>query len=127
MDDLIAFLNARLDEDAETAKAPESWTAFDENESTGTRRVDVDHSIERVVACTRAWRGVHIARYDPARALCEVAARRRIIQVMEAQMKATLSLDEAQRKWVTASATAVLRLLAAVYADHTEYRQEWAP
>jgi hypothetical protein len=39
----------------------------------------VDYSIERVVACTRAWRGLHIARHDPARVLAEVEAKRALI------------------------------------------------
>jgi hypothetical protein len=95
-DDLVVFMRARLDEDEVLIQAAESWTAFDES-TQGTRRVDVDYSIERVTACTRAWRGVHIARHDPA-----LADRYEV-------------------------AYAVLRALGTAYAEHPDYRPEWAP
>jgi hypothetical protein len=79
-DDLVQFLRARLNEDAELAKSGETWSAFDETQQ-GTRRVDVDHSIERVVACTRSWRGLHIALHDPARVLAEVEAKRQLLEL----------------------------------------------
>lgn len=80
MDDLAKWLRIQLDADEAVIEAPESWTEFDES-TQGTRRVDVDHSIERVVACTRAWRGVHIARHDPARVLREIGAKRRLLDL----------------------------------------------
>lgn len=144
--DLIAFLRARLDEDAAVIEKPETWTAFDENEPTGTRRVDVDHSIERVVACTRAWRGAHIARHDPARVLREIDAKRRVIDtyaVVSGRSKdlsarrdrlkdrghdllmSEMDLETAiHQRDVLAS---VLRLLALPYDQHPDYREEWKP
>lgn len=132
--DLVAFLRARLDEDEAAAVAPETWTAFEENESTGTRRVDVDHSFERVVACTRAWRGVHIARHDPARVLREVEAKRQIVDLHRpVQRRSTGSsggaIEDCQvcDHFPAQYPCPTLRLLALPYADHPDYREGWRP
>jgi hypothetical protein len=131
-EDLVAFLRARLDEDAELANSGESWSAFDESPSSATRRVDVDHSIERVVACTRSWRGLHIARHDPARVLAEVAAKRRVIadykdavRTLNAAGPGTPPHDI--MTGATNTYLRTLRLLAAVYADHPDYLPKWGP
>ena len=129
MDDLVQFLQARLDEDAAVAASGESWTAFEEtlfeeSLSGGTRRVDVDHSIERVVACTRSWRALHIARHDPARVLREIDAKRRLLYQFEHR-------GNSVRAAVVPSSGGVwddmLRLLALPYADDDDYRPEWRP
>jgi hypothetical protein len=144
--ELVAFLRARLDEDAELAATGETWSAFDEMH--GTRRVDVDHSFERVVACTRSWRGVHIARHDPARVLREVEAKRAVVQLHHIVHRNVAWLEDGQeavaelpvcghcvprhsafpsRQDVPEGPCATVLLLAAVYADHPDYRQEWTP
>jgi hypothetical protein len=127
-DELSNFLRARLDEDAELAASGETWSAFDETQ--GTRRVDVDHSIERVVACTRSWRGLHIARHDPAHVLAEVEAKRRILSEVVPEIDGME--DRIDGEWGVGDPTeresvALLRLLALPYADHPDYRQEWKP
>ncbi|MEU6437460.1 DUF6221 family protein [Streptomyces albidoflavus] len=147
--DLIAFLRARLREDEAAAVAPETWSAFEENESTGTRRVDVDHSFERVVACTLAWRGVHVARHDPARVLREIDAKRRLLELHAIVHRDAYWLDEDGEEGTDevpvcghciprnsylphhaalpqGPCTTVL-LLALPYADHPDYRAEWRP
>lgn len=78
-DDLVAFLKARLDEDEQAAKAATSgrWMALDggvmalEDESWPVTSTETE--------CERDDR-VHIARWDPARVLAEVQAKRRIIE-----------------------------------------------
>ena len=59
----------------------------------------------------------HIARHDPARVLAECEAKRRIVELFP---------DAAQDGdgWNDAGYS-VLRDLAAVYADHPDYREEW--
>jgi hypothetical protein len=134
--DIADFLRARLDEDEALAASGETWSAFDEA-TQGTRRVDVDHSIERVVACTRSWRGLHIARHDPARVLAEVEAKRRLIdehkpsrpEYMPRRERGCQTCTTAQ-EWDTKANEAnclTLRLLALPYADHPAYREEWRP
>lgn len=55
----------------------------------------------------------HIARHDPARVLAECEAKRRIVE--------WASDGEGEFHWST-----VLAPLAAVYADHPDYREEWS-
>lgn len=59
----------------------------------------------------------HIARHDPARVLREVGAKRRIVDDLAG------ALDWGHMAPVI---KCVLRSLAAVYAAHPDYRQEWA-
>ncbi|MFE0699141.1 DUF6221 family protein [Streptomyces sp. NPDC058872] len=138
--DLVEFLTARLDEDERVIEAPETWTAFDENEPTGTRRVDVDHSFERVTACTRAWRGVHIARHDPARVLAEVDAKRRIVERHGPAVlcggggaqyynttRVCRSCESPKQFPEQAWPCPTLRLLALPYAGHADYDEAWRP
>jgi hypothetical protein len=51
----------------------------------------------------------HIARHDPARVLADVEAKRRIVE-----WDAEQPVDRG-----------VLNILASVYADHPDYREEW--
>jgi hypothetical protein len=128
-DDLVAFLRARLNEDAKLAKSGETWSAFEETQQ-GTRRVDVDHSIERVVACTRSWRGLHIARHDPARVLADVEAKREMVDEHQDVNDGSC----AHWGYPTHGGSSpqrypcrTLRLLALPYTDHPDYRDEWRP
>lgn len=129
MDDLVTFLRARLDEDEQAIEAPETWTEFDETQ--GTRRVDVDHSFERVTACTRAWRGVHIARHDPARVLREVDAKRRLLDEHQPGTQEYVDGDVCMACTLTGDGPyypcATLRLLALPYSDHPDYQETWKP
>jgi hypothetical protein len=131
VDDLVQFLRDRLDEDEALAVSGETWSAFEES-SQGTRRVDVDYSIERVVACTRAWRGLHIARHHPARVLAEVEAKRDVVARYEFACKeaAQPGISEEERETrlqVAGALQSVVLCLAAPYADHPDYREEWRP
>ncbi len=85
----------------------------------------------------------HIARYDPARVLAEVAAKRRIVELHSNAgggmghdppggdyygdfPSACLTCgtpDEYAVSWPCTT----LRLLALPFADHPDYRSEWAP
>jgi hypothetical protein len=57
----------------------------------------------------------HIARWDPARVLAEVAAKKRILDGIVSPMDWTPQMK------------AVVRHLAAVYVDRDGYKPEWAP
>lgn len=136
-DGLIEFLRARLDEDKAAAEAATGgeWGAIDhtrpfaifdvatyqKNDSRGlTGRYAVG-------AIERSEDRAHIARHDPARVLREVEAKRRILA--EYAEVADNDIDEPHEYaygWANGLGVAV-RLLAAVYDDHPEYRQEWAP
>ena len=107
---LIAFLNARLDEDEAAAKA---WLPLGN---------------------PTAMQREHIARQDPGRVLREVEAKRVILGRHKPLSEAsshlacawcsddvdTVSLD---MRWPCPDVLS----LAAVYSDHPDYRPEWKP
>ena len=128
VDDLIAFLTARLDEDEAAAKAswPGPWDY--ETEVGGFGPVGCvlmpipQHKGARTgltsftpLGTQDADTAAHIARHDPARVLREVAAKRAIIAQWEHSPVGSPVLTNA------------LYQLAAVWSDHPDYRQEWAP
>ena len=120
MDDLIAFLRARLDEDERMAQA--------------AKDVAAERTHYRASVMTRA-----------DRELREVEAKRRIIELHEL----TVSKDPARFSALTGerlpdayevtcavcgwadddstSGCETLRLLALPYVDHPAYREEWRP
>jgi hypothetical protein len=139
--EITEFLTARLGEDEAAARAafnaPERgnrrpivpdgrWNVGDEEP--GMRRLPED---ERDLSWPEYVTGIgiiiypegghtaehaaHIARHDPARVLREVEAKRAIVAAVAE------SPGEA-----TGLGVAMLHL-AAVYADHPDYRQEWRP
>lgn len=124
-DDLVAFLRARYDEDEQvaTAATPGPWVAggigdFGWSVSGPSGGVEADDS--------EAGRAdaEHIARHDPARALAEVAAKRRVLDAWPDSF-GQWSADQADA--ARAMKTAVLLLLALPYAGHPDYREEWRP
>ncbi|MDT9688182.1 DUF6221 family protein [Streptomyces sp. P9(2023)] len=101
MDDLIAFLRARLDEDEQTARAAsDGWYLYDP---------------EQAIAFVPVEDTQHIARHTPARVLAEVDAKRRILNDLWGG-------PDHEDMWAHH-----IRLLALPYADHPDYRDEWRP
>jgi hypothetical protein len=145
--DLVAFLNARLDEDeiaaldASDKRYPDGdhwWSRS--NGQIVQRGYCVPGEPAGVVADTNVQgpeRTPHMTRHDPARVLREVAAKRARLAYYEA---AQAKLDHIvahpgemtpgdEGVWLgkTAAARMACRYDAAVYGDHPDYRQEWAP
>jgi hypothetical protein len=120
---ITEFLTARYDEEEAEARAatPGPWRAADAGEY-GAEVYTADG--KTAVACSREGGGVdledatHIARHDPARVLREVAAGRTILGALEAA--GDLGRDDRDLMFA-------VRVITAVYADHPDYRQEWAP
>jgi hypothetical protein len=121
--DLVAFLRARLDEDEQVARTAEAetsavWTAYSES---------VDEEGGGAVATgSYGYFGDqrhHIARHDPARVLAEVDAKRDVIRLAE-------RAHDYHATFVSGFAAAMedaLRKFALAYADHPDYKPEWAP
>jgi len=147
MDDLIAFVTARLDEDEAAAQAatPGPWRAVTSAELEEMRQRD-DDAPEDARPWTRPVMSedesrsdgdrIHIARHDPARVLREVAAKRRRLERYLAQDGFDLpegvedgrDPDERERdEAVKLALEDEVREDAAVCGDHPDYRQEWAP
>lgn len=116
MDDLLAFLNARLAEDEQGAVAifrDHTWSAYREGGTDGWA-VEGAHSGEPSCIIGDEAMANHVARYDPARVLADVAAKRRII-------------DACTRDGVDLNDWWLFELLALSYADHPAYREEFKP
>lgn len=138
MDDLIAFLRARLDED-ETAAQAATWGPWTVGPTFGgeNNRVYVKPDgpgIDTIGTCVIAgqisnmpqWRAnaQHIARWDPARALAEVEAKRRMVDHVSQELE---DRGADNPWWYSDKLTPILEALALPYADHPDYREEWRP
>ncbi|MFJ4839616.1 DUF6221 family protein [Streptomyces sp. NPDC088746] len=134
--DLTAFLLARLDEQEAAAVAAggrgEGWQAL----GTGVYSIPLDEDALPLITTgpeaggsdEDAARAVHVALHDPARVLRWVRATRRVVAGRELS-QAAVEADPAgvSAPVATSASEIVLRFLAEVYADHPEYRPEWAP
>lgn len=122
MDDLVTFLRARIDEDDLTVR-------------------EANTSPEMVTGIPRSYAkapvAIHIARFaNPDRALREIEAKREMLRLAAQSRKNANLPPETPHgpsgagffvKGYAAAMEHTLRLLAAVYADHPDYRPEWAP
>ena len=138
MDEIAAFLSARLDEDETAALAAgdddtaRSWTSFDIG-GYPVIGAGIDNGWGITVAGPPApseAQARHIARHDPGRALREVEAGRRILYDHAPQAKGQRTVcsrchygNPLGANWPCLT----MESLAAVYSDHPDYRPEWAP
>ena len=134
MNDLIAFLRARLDDDAALALAasPGPWHPDEEHDE--VLAVDDIVVAEGFALSGRQLRATvdHIARHDPARVLAEVDAKRRVIGEYESvAYSLSVAGPNTPPHGLLEGATNVLRrtleTLALPYADHPDYQDTWRP
>ena len=175
VDDLIAFLRARLDEDEQAARAatPGPWQAEPAVDSAYSLpsalvfRTDVDRNAPWSNEWVSPWvvqpdsegsEGIepadaeHIARWDPARVLAEVEAKRRMLELHVPEPSGYINgvyqmasepigdpfcshcanlchsssgimCDNPDAPWPCPT----VRILALPYADHPDYREQWRP
>lgn len=115
MNTLIDFLRARLDDEDRLAREA------DANKENGWWwGPDAESAPER-----------HIAHWDPTRVLAEIAAKRRILNVLEPfaafDMHPVKAQSASREEWyVVTAARDAIKLLALPYAGHPHYREEWA-
>lgn len=147
-DDLVVFLRARLDEDERAARAatPGPWrhgpdkhwrkpgtSWFEEavfagpsgKDATcvaGTGETDDPQSMADAA---------FVARHDPARVLAEVKGKRLILDEYEAVAEGvdmdSHDLEHSADRSMASSLRGALKGLALPYAEHPDYRPEWAP
>lgn len=112
---LTEFLLARIAEDEEAARHSLAG--------------DLDHLPS---VTTRSGDVIHLGITNPARVLAECEAKRRIVEDEHGDGRdgdyiepfcRTCSDDES----LTYLPCPTLRILAVVYADHPDYREEWKP
>jgi hypothetical protein len=141
--DLVTWLRAQLDEDEQVARAASTggrwsysdggsvgaWMLYDEEWQIGSlktyRHETYDYSKRMPVARDPRYvdadaNGSHIARWDPARVLAEVDAKRQLLNEAASWAK-----DD--RPGESSCGDTTLSLLALPYADRPGYREEWRP
>lgn len=142
MDDLIAFLRARLDEDRAAALAA-SWDEWDGSHWTAHHREQydgqwaiIDRADEGVVttidpqAAQDAPVAQHIARHDPARALRHVEALRGVLEEWDTATGVaaeTFAFGRGTARMTLSALEPIMRHLVIEYADHSDYRDDWKP
>lgn len=129
MTTITEFLLARIAEDEAVAREADgrAWWIADGDEwgsnvhDEATGKVVADQISDRHAA--------HIVRHDPARVLAECEAKRRVIEYswgdrlsIEGEWGSGRSREEMDAK---DDVPDVVRALAAIYAEHPDYREEW--
>ena len=125
MDDLLAFLAARLDEDEAAAHAAlhggsGRWERYREADL-----YDLDHRL-----VTTSGEFAHIIRHDPARVLREAEAKRAILARYEdclARMEDPAYSGTAEYVQIREYEDFILPNLAAAWSDHPDCRPERKP
>lgn len=125
---LTEFLLARIGEDQARALAatpsPWAWDYEDYADSIVSTVVDQDHDDRYVITTDSRVYGPnditaeHIMAWAPHRVLAECKAKRRIVE----QRLEGIRDDDPDTRCLST----VIEALAAVYADHPDYRAEWS-
>lgn len=115
---LVRFLRARLDEDEQAAHAAFSGQADPENGWGAERSEWYRHTTitPHVGMIHEAVQADHVVRWNPARVLREVEAKRQLIEMCAESLG---SYEE------SGFATQTLMRLALPYADHPDYNPDW--
>jgi hypothetical protein len=129
---LVDFLEARLGEDCQAARAIEAggpWSSFGTSWEPGSSiaskatfhmdncdtHVEITSDVNDCVLARD-----YLMRHDPARVLREVGAKRRILEdYVRSVRQVSEGLSVPQRRAVGA--------LASVYDGHPDFREEWRP
>ncbi|GIF16528.1 DUF6221 family protein [Actinoplanes teichomyceticus] len=129
--DLIAFLRARLDEDEQAARAAAGghphwkWDAAPD----GTFYLDPGRNADDLGSVALREAADHIVRWNPARVLAEVEAKRALLNYIATMRRGghAASVNGRPGAWTTVGPDhrkSLLRLLAQPYADHPDYPEE---
>lgn len=126
-DGLIEFVRARLDDEAAVAgeatqETTGRWTAR-ETDWGGGAIVEDDCGALILPTAANAGHYQHIARHNPARVLAEIEAKREMLRLFERSHDYPAIFTSG----FGAAMEQVVRLFAAPYADHPDYRQQWTP
>lgn len=122
MSDIVEFLRARLDEDEQAARAAFSGQA-DPEEGWGAERSEwYRHTTitPHVGMIHESVQAEHIVRWNPARVLAEVEAKRRTLVRCEEEMLSGIPR-------LVHFATQTVWEMVKPYADHPEYDEAWRP
>jgi hypothetical protein len=122
--DLIEFLGARLDEDEAVAREAEGLHWCTTKAYLGS--VDVDDAdrnrsviMDREGGSMSEETGAHVARWDPARVLAEVEAKRRVIELLDVSQDPAMPAEA----WILV--TRIAEAMACAWADHPDSDPAW--
>jgi len=127
---IIEFLEARIAEDEEAARAA-AWQDCGWEARGDSVCETLSFGADCIARCDESEEAAHIARHDPARVLAECAAKRRILAMADgsADFQKAMPRPGYAQPFHSPSIDILMmtaRLLASVYADHPDYWQEWA-
>jgi hypothetical protein len=139
LDELVAFVRRCLDEDERVALAAQAsgtppWVnrvyAESDGYNTGSIKDASGYTVVHVEDQTPGFATAeHIARWDPARVLAEVKAKRRILDLYEAACAEVRSFVTADQRAAARVAQfqleAVITALAQPCAGREGWREEW--
>jgi hypothetical protein len=134
MDELVAFLRARLDEEEGVARAatPGPWEGVVDHHQRGEVNASVwADSINYYIAETitsgerHEADARHIGNHDPARTLADVESGRQAIAHYE--RVAAHRWKQLDYELAVGAVEVQLKIRALAYAGHQDYRQEWKP
>lgn len=137
MDDLVTFLRARLDEDEAVARRAPDAPWFVPEWGASSVYLSGTGAGPLLRGSGGGTTAAHVVRHQPARVLAEVRAKRWIVELHQPTF-AVLDQQECQvclsdrepypEMWCGDDYPCpTLRLLAAPFASHQDYRTEWAP
>lgn len=106
---LVEFLLARIAEDEEMAHDVQSYLSPKDTIDVFLTRREGDESRSKVVRP-----------YDPARALADCKAKREIVDLIALTDSPACHVDA----WTVAKRA--VRAIAMIYAEHPDFREEWA-
>ncbi|MGQ4513725.1 DUF6221 family protein [Streptomyces sp. DW26H14] len=137
MDDLLAFLRARLDEDEATARAASDgpWTTWTGPIRTWMTKGNLlhtvmtwDHPTGHAPIMTESWMDSrHIAEWHPARVLAEVEAKRQLLAIHHPYAPEPDQSCLGCAGGIMFASCPVVRLLTLPHANHPDYRADWRP
>jgi hypothetical protein len=125
VDELVAFVRRCLDEDEHWARAAfgDHNRAIAEWHVRTTGIVEIGQDEDDLVTYDRDV-AYHIERWDPARVLAEVKAKRRILEEVQSWLEVDDEHDPVETAF-RASAGWMVAVLAQPYAGQDGWREEW--
>lgn len=131
MSDLVEFLRARIAEDERTARATTGpWKYHRETGGVVLAAAGYVPELSEIISTPRKPSDArHMVRWDSARVLAEIKAKRRIVQELSTvtEWNWPSQSDGAVPMEYVEALRHVLKLHALPYAEHPDYDEAWRP
>jgi hypothetical protein len=130
MDDLVAFLRARLDEKAARAQAAggDEWSLHGHESDTVLIYSSHGEPVVYDEGSPAPAQARHIVDHSPARVLREVEAKRRLVDQYERAMENRRAHpDDLASAGALLALHGAVKLFALPFDVHPDYRPKWAP